>query len=86
MNVTVTLPEDLGDYLEAKLSEGVYTSSSELLGDALRLMRRVENGDAEELAFLRSAYRIGLEGGDPQDADFTALKAEGRRKLASLKS
>ena len=85
MDVTVNLPDELGDYLRTKLSEGAYMSSSEMVGDALRLMQRVETADVEHLESLRTAYRIGLEGGDPQNADFAALKAEGRRRLAALK-
>jgi antitoxin ParD1/3/4 len=83
--MNISLPEELADYIKAKVSAGRYSSSSEVVCEALRLMERVEQQEAEKLRYLRQAWQRGIESGDAGEIDFTALKQEARA-LASSKA
>ena len=41
--------------------------------------------EAEKLAFLRQAWREGVDSGEAVEVDFTALKKEARARLATAK-
>lgn len=85
MNMNISLPEELADYIKTKVSAGRYSSSSEVVREALRLMERVEQQEAEKLRYLRQAWQQGIESGDAGEVDFTALKQEARA-IASSKA
>lgn len=86
MNMNVSLTEELAQFVKAKVSTGRYTSSSEVVREALRLMEKTEQQEAEKLAFLRQAWKEGVESGDAGEIDFTGLKKEARARLAALKT
>lgn len=85
MNVNVSLPEELANFVKDKVSTGRYGSSSEIVREALRLMEKTERRDAEKLALLRQAWKEGVDSGDVGEVDFTALKKEARARLAAAK-
>lgn len=85
MNMNISLPEELADFVKAKVSAGRYSSSSEVVREALRLMERVEQQEAEKLRYLRQAWQHGVDSGDAGELDFTALKQEARA-IASSKA
>ena len=78
MNMNVSLTDELVAFVKAKVGTGRYTSSSEVVRDALRVMEKQEE---EKLAWLRQAFKQGIESGDAGELDLDALKAEGRRRL-----
>lgn len=80
MDVNVSLSDDLALFVEAKIATGRYTSSSDVVHEALRLMDRVERQDADLLRSLRMAWKDGLDSGDAGEIDFDALKAEARER------
>ena len=86
MNMNVSLPSELADFVKAKVGTGRNGSSSEVVREALRLMERVEQENAEKLAFLRKAWQEGIDGGGAEELDLDALKAAGRARLAALKA
>ena len=45
MNMNVSLTEELANFVKAKVSAGRYTSSSEVVREALRLMEKTERQD-----------------------------------------
>ncbi len=57
MNMNVSLTEELANFVKAKVSAGRYTSSSEVVREALRLMEKTEQQEAEKLSYLREAWR-----------------------------
>ncbi len=59
MNINVSLPEELANFVKNKVSTGHYGSSSEVVREALRLMERTEQQEAEKLALLRLASKEG---------------------------
>jgi antitoxin ParD1/3/4 len=83
MNMNVSLTDELVAFVKAKVGTGRYTSSSEVVRDALRLMEKQEE---EKLAWLREAFKEGIESGDAGELDLDALKAEGRKRLGLKKA
>ena len=85
MNMNVSLPDELANFVKAKVATGRYGSSSEVVREALRLMEKAELQEAEKLALLRQAWREGVDSGDAGEIDFAALKAQARARLAASK-
>lgn len=83
MNMNVSLPEELANFVKAKVSAGRYSSSSEVVREALRLMERYEQQEAEKLQFLQKAWKDGVNSGDAGEIDFDELKKTARAKLAN---
>jgi antitoxin ParD1/3/4 len=81
MNMNVSLTDELGEFVNAKVSSGRYTSASEVVREALRLMERQEQVEAVKLQWLREAYQAGIASGDAGDLDIAAVKAAARKKL-----
>lgn len=86
MNMNVSLTDELANFVKAKVSAGRYTSSSEVVREALRLMEKVEQQEAEKLSYLREAWQEGIDSGDAGELDFKALKQEARARLAASKA
>ena len=80
----VSLPPDLEEYIDAKVASGEYAHASEVVRDALRLLRQHE---AEKLEWLRNAIAEGIASGErgeliPGDQLVDRVKREGRALLA----
>ncbi|WP_407049658.1 type II toxin-antitoxin system ParD family antitoxin [Methyloraptor flagellatus] len=82
MNLNVSLTDELADYVKAKVESGRYTSSSEVVREALRLLERQDHLEAEKLRFLREAWAEGLASGDFRPLDLAEIGREGRSKLS----
>lgn len=84
MNVSLT-PEIEG-WVQEKVESGFYQSASEVMREALRLMRTYENAREEALQDLRAELLIGLhqlengEGVLGDDAFVESIKSEGRKR------
>jgi antitoxin ParD1/3/4 len=85
MNMNVSLPEELANFVKDKVSTGRYGSSSEVVREALRLMEKTEQQEAEKMAWLRQAWKDGVDSSDAGEMDFAALKKEARARLAAAK-
>ena len=86
MNMNVSLTDELANYVKAKVAAGRYTSSSEVVREALRMMETHERREADKLELLRAAWKEGIDGGDAGEVDFSALKKEARARLAASKA
>ena len=64
MNMHVSLTDELVDFVKAKVAAGRYSSSSEVVREALRMMEKAERQEAEKLRLLREAWRQGVDSGD----------------------
>ncbi len=80
MNISISLTPELIGLIKTKVESGRYTSTSEVVREALRLLERHDEREAS--ARLRRAWNEGIASGDAGPLDFAALKTEGRRKLA----
>ena len=85
MNMNVSLPEELANFVKDKVATGRYGSSSEVVREALRLMEKIEQQQAEKLALLRQAWKEGVDSGDAGEIDLATLRKEARARLAALK-
>ena len=78
-------PGGAGKLRQDKVSTGRHGSSSEVVREALRLMEKTEQQEAEKLKLLRQAWKEGIDSGDAGEIDFKALKKEARARLATAK-
>ena len=85
MNMNVSLTDELADFVKAKVAGGRYSSSSEVVREALRMMEKSERQEAEKLRLLRQAWRQGVDSGDVGELDFSELKKEARARRAAAK-
>ena len=81
MNVSVSLTPELVGLIKAKVASGRYTSTSEVVREALRLLERADQREAEEMRRLRDAWGEGLASGDAGPLDVAAVKAEARGRM-----
>jgi antitoxin ParD1/3/4 len=84
LKITVSLTNELTNFVKAKLSSGRYASSSDVVREALQLMEKTERREAEKRRFLRGAWNEGIGSGDAGEIDFSALKYEARTRLAPI--
>jgi antitoxin ParD1/3/4 len=82
VNMNVSLPEELANFVKDKVSSGRYGSSSEVVREALRLMEKTERQEAEKVEWLRRAWKGGVDSGDAGEINFVALKRKARARLA----
>jgi antitoxin ParD1/3/4 len=80
MNISISLPPELISLIKSKVESGRYSSTSEVVREALRLLERADQQEAERLKGLRRAWREGLDSGDAGELDFrrTASYREAR--------
>lgn len=79
MNVSLT--PMLEAWVREKVESGLYTSSSEVIREALRLLKYREAEDAEAREALRAEIRKGIESGASSPLDFDDIRARARRRL-----
>ena len=70
MNISISLTPELVGLIEAKVESGRYTSTSEVVREALRLLERTDAREADALARLRQAWDQGVASGDAGELDF----------------
>ena len=58
--VNVSLTAELAAYVEGEIASGEYGTASEVVRDALRLLRREREAHEEKMAILRRVVQIGL--------------------------
>ncbi len=59
--MNVSLPSEMVAFVEHEVAEGGYGSSSEVVREALRLLRHEKAQQAEKLAILRREIGVGVE-------------------------
>jgi antitoxin ParD1/3/4 len=82
MNISISLTPELLDLVKAKVKSGRYTSTSEVVREALRLPERADRLEAEQVRSLRRAWREGVDSGDAGPLDFVELRTATQRELA----
>ena len=83
MGMNVNLTPQLEDLVRSKVSSGLYTSASEVVREALRLLQEQDLLRAAKLDELRREVRRGLESGHSKEWNAADLKAKARSKRAS---
>lgn len=75
MNISISLTPELVGLIKAKVDSGRYTSTSEVVREALRLLERTDQLAADRAEVLRQAWREGVESGDAGPLDWSELRA-----------
>jgi antitoxin ParD1/3/4 len=92
MGLNVRIDGDLARYIQAKIEAGAFSSPSEVVEKALRILESLEHTDElmnslepEDIAWLRTAWDEGIESGDAGPVDMEAIKREARRRYETEK-
>lgn len=83
MNMNVSLTDELASFVKTKVGSGRYTSASEVVREALRLLEQRDQIEAEKLRWMQKAWQDGATSGDAGEIDFAELKKEARLRLAA---
>ncbi|BAI73208.1 hypothetical protein AZL_025700 [Azospirillum sp. B510] len=59
--LNISLPEKLASFVEQQVASGGYSSQSEVVRDALRLLHRERAAEHERQEMLRHAVLVGLD-------------------------
>ena len=81
--MNVNLSPQLEDMVRQKVASGLYTSASEVVREALRMMEAQDQLRAAKLEQLRQDIREGLESGESTPWDAEEIKQEGRQRRAA---
>jgi antitoxin ParD1/3/4 len=83
MGMNVSLTPQLEELVQSKVSSGLYTSASEVVREALRLMDEQDRLKQAKLDELRREIRKGLDSGESEPWDAAAVKAKARARRVS---
>ena len=83
MGMNVNLTPQLEELVRAKVDSGMYTSASEVVREALRLMDEQDRLRQARLDELRSDVRKGIDSGASEPWDAAAVKAKARVRRAT---
>ena len=86
MGMNVNLTPQLEEMVRAKVSSGMYTSASEVVREALRLMEEQDRLRQVKLEDLRREVRKGLNSGPSEPWNATTLKKKARARQAAKAS
>jgi antitoxin ParD1/3/4 len=80
MGMNVNLTPHLEEMVRQKVNSGLYTSASEVVREALRLMDEQDHLRAAKLEQLRQDVRAGLDSGAAATWDAASVKQAGRAR------
>jgi len=80
MNISLT--PHLEEIVKGKVDSGFYTSASEVMRDALRLLEERDQLRELRLEELRHEIQKGIDSGEATPLDIEDIKARGRKRLA----
>ena len=81
MNISLT--PQLEKLVKRKVDSGLYVSASEVMREALRLLEDRDRLNAMRLEELRAEIKRGVDSGAATPLDIGAIKARGRKRLAT---
>jgi antitoxin ParD1/3/4 len=82
MNVTVSITPELNAFIKDKVESGRYTSASEVMREALRLLEQADQKREAELSRLQTAYDEGKASGLAGEFDMARVRNIARKRLA----
>jgi antitoxin ParD1/3/4 len=82
--MNVLLPPDLERQIVEKVDSGLYTTASEVVQEALRLLFTRDTLDEEQIALFRSEIQLGLDELDRGEVvPMEDVFAEARQRIAT---
>ena len=85
MNISISLTPELIGLIKTKVESGRYSSTSEVVREALRLLERADQQEAERVKVLRRAWREGIDSGDTGETNFAELRKSAKSERAARK-
>ena len=82
MTMNINLSHQLEELVKSKVSSGLYSSASEVVREALRMMEERDRIKAIKLEQLRGDIREGLESGPATEWNAEETKQDGRKRRA----
>ena len=82
MTMNINLSHQLEELVKSKVSSGLYSSASEVVREALRMMEERDRIKAIKLEQLRGDIREGLESGPATEWNAEETKRIGRKRRA----
>jgi len=86
MTMNINLTPELEELVRQRVASGLYNSASEVVREALRLMKAQDQLRAAKLEQLRWDIREGLESGPAGELDIEVIKQRGRARLDDRRS
>ncbi len=83
MGININLTPQLEEMVRQKVNSGLYTSASEVVREALRLMEEKDRLREAKLDQLRQDIREGLASGPATAWDAAEMKQQGRAKQSA---
>jgi len=83
MGMNVNLTPQLEELVRSKVASGLYTSASEVVREALRLLEEQDRTREAKLEQLRGEIRRGLDSGPSETWDAESVKRKARTRRAS---
>ena len=83
MGMNVNLTPQLEELVRSKVASGLYTSASEVVREALRLMDEQDRLKGAKLEQLRGDVRQGLASGPSETWDAESVKRKARARRVS---
>lgn len=84
MGMNINLPPQLEEMVREKVTSGLYSSASEVVRDALRLMEERDQLSLAKLAQLRQDIQDGLDSGPGEAWDPEQVIREGRARRVKV--
>lgn len=83
MGMNINLTPQLEEMVRQKVTSGLYTSASEVVREALRLMDEKDQLRVAKLGQLRQALQAGMDSGPAVELDPEDVKRAGRARRAA---
>jgi antitoxin ParD1/3/4 len=85
MTLNVNLTPELETLVRDKVASGRYSSASEVVREALRLMEERDQERHAKLQQLRRDIQAGIDSGDAGELNAADIKRRGRARLAQIR-
>jgi antitoxin ParD1/3/4 len=85
MNISISLTPELIGLIKTKVDTGRYSSISEVVREALRLLERADQQEVERIKVLRRVWQEGIDSGDAGEINFAELRQTAQGELAARK-
>lgn len=86
-DLTISIPDQLKGWAEARVAEGLYSSTGDYVRDLMRRDQAAAEQEARNIERLRAAWDEGLASGEPvpmPDDWAEQVIARGRKRLAAI--